>query len=235
MEIVRKLPKYGIAEGMKKNMRIIFCLPGNKFSGKFLQSWTRLLIWCMQSGIDADILQMHASNIYHVRECFLTMTVCAATNKIKPFGGKDYDYAFWIDSDQVFSPEQLKRLLLHDCDFVGGAIRVVNSNEMAFGWIDPELLDKTSDLKRMSVQECEKQKDLIEVDFMGLAFTLVKKGVFESLDFPYFNPVGYGAVVPGKYGFMGEDLSICYRLREKGFKIYVDPTVRVGHEKETVS
>jgi len=219
-----------------KTLDIIFCLPGNNFSGKFLQSWTRLLIHCMNHGINADILQMYSSNVYHVRESFLSMTVLSDTKNIRPFGGRKYDYSMWIDSDQTFTPDDLERLIARDKDIVSGAIKVNKDDEYAFGWVDDELMREKGELKRWKGKDLEGRRELIEVDFCGLAFSLVKFGVFESLKFPYFEPVPY-SVYPAckdKYGFMGEDLSIFYRLKQKGYKIYIDPTVRVGHEKSVI-
>lgn len=233
MTIVRKLPPYNF-NTLNRPLNVLFCLPGDNYSGKFIQSWTRLLIWCLGHGINCEIFQMYSSNIYHVRECFLSYNVILDTKKVKAFGGKNYDFVFWLDSDQIFLPEQFHQLLLHDCDIIGAAIRVQMNDEYAFGWIDKDLLEKKNELKRWRVQDMEHIKEPFEVDYAGLAFTLVKRGVFESLEFPWFEPVPYSEYIPGKVGFMGEDMSICHRLRKKGFRIYIDPQVKVGHEKKIV-
>jgi GT2 family glycosyltransferase len=34
--------------------------------------------------------------------------------------------------------------------------------------------------------------------------------------------------------FTTEDVAFCLRAREKGYTVYVDPQVRVGHEKKIV-
>ena len=222
-------------------INLILCVPGNKFSGKFFQSYSHLLIHCMTNGINLDIQQMFSSNVYHTRECMVAMTVLTDTKNIAPYGGKDYDYALWIDSDQVFSPEHLEVLISRmeadkSLDVVGAAIKVHSGNEYAFGWFDEKLLEEKNELKRMTVKEMEGKKALIEVDYLGLAFTLVRKGVFEKLKFPWFEGLPY-SVVPqakNKVGMMGEDLSWCWRSREAGIKFHIDPLCQVGHEKDTV-
>jgi len=39
---------------------------------------------------------------------------------------------------------------------------------------------------------------------------------------------------PPKLCVGGEDISFCLRAKEKGFKIYIDPLIKVGHEKKIV-
>jgi len=219
-----------------KPIYILFCLPGKEFSGKFLQCWTKLLIYCLKNNISCEILQMFSSNVHHTRECFLSYTVMSKTERIKAFGGKDYDYVMWIDSDQVFGPEHLERLLKRMDDpnvhIVGGAIKVNTGPEFAFGFYDKHLMNQC-ELKRWTTDIMQGRQALIEVDYMGLAFTLVRKGVFESLKFPWFTAMPWNVVEGGEdlLGDMGEDLSFCWRLQNKGYKLYIDPTVRIGHEK----
>ena len=103
-----------------KQLNIIFCIPGNSFSNKFLQCWTNLLAWCHSNNITPYLSTAYSSNVFFVRN------MCLKGNNLdgihqKPFQGKiNYDYIMWIDSDQVFSPEQFSQLLKHDKDIVSG-------------------------------------------------------------------------------------------------------------------
>lgn len=223
-----------------KVLNIILCVPGKQFSAKFLQSYSKLLIYCMTNGINLDIQQMFSSNVYHTRECMVAQTVLSDTRNIVAFGGKDYDFSLWIDSDQVFTPEHLELLIARATDpnvsIVGASIKVHTGTEYAFGWFDKDLLANKNELRRMTVAQMEGRKALFEVDYLGLAFTLVRKGVFEALQFPWFEALPY-SVIPeakGKIGMMGEDLSWCHRVRKAGFKLWIDPLCQVGHEKDTV-
>lgn len=224
-----------------KIVNIILCIPGSHFSALYNQSFSKLLIYCMTNGINLDIQQMFSSNVYHTRECMVASTVMCQTKNIVAFGGKKYDYTLWIDSDQVFEPGQLEILLARfDADkaltVVGASIKVMTGQEYAFGWFDRKLIHERNELKRMTVAQMEGRQALIEVDYIGLAFTLVKFGVFEALEFPWFEGLPYSAVPEtfDRYGMMGEDLSWCFRLKQKGYKFYADPLVQVGHEKSTV-
>ena len=77
------------------------------------------------------------------------------------------------------------------------------------------------------------QTDLMEVAYNGFGFLLTKYGVFENLEYPYFMPevTTFGEDV---IDFASEDVSFCRRATNNGFKIYVDPTVVVGHEKTSI-
>ena len=101
-------------------MKIIFCLPGASFSGRFLQCWTELLGELPKVGISYGLSQKYLCNIYHVRTKCLGASLDRGTNQ-KPFGGKvDYDYIMWIDSDIIFKPEQFFKLIDHDRDIISG-------------------------------------------------------------------------------------------------------------------
>ena len=76
------------------------------------------------------------------------------------------------------------------------------------------------------------EKGLIEVDFVGLHFALMKPGVLEAVGYPWFMP--YNRVVGQKQFFPCEDIGFCLRARGAGVRIFVNPSIRVGHEKSQV-
>ncbi len=150
------------------------------------------------------------ANIFKLREAL-------ATQVIKQF---EYDYMLWIDSDQTFNRNDFFNLLSADKDIASGCYRIINGN-YCFGYFDQE--------PRVNVNEIT-QKECFEVDFVGFGFMLIKKGVFEKLGTPYFNPI-----YDKKYeDFMGEDESFCVKARNAGFKIFCKPDVKIGHEKQLI-
>ena len=75
----------------------------------------------------------------------------------------------------------------------------------------------------------------MQVEYTGFGWILVKKGVFESLEYPWFRPLWHtihtkddGTEITD---FSSEDVSWCKLVIEKGHKIWVDTTSVVGHEK----
>jgi len=84
----------------------------------------------------------------------------------------------------------------------------------------------------LTPEDVRGKEGLIRVDYTGLGFMLVKKGVFESLDYPWFRPVE--KQIGDMVDFTMEDVGFCLRAREKGFEVLVDPGIKVGHEKKVI-
>jgi GT2 family glycosyltransferase len=69
-----------------------------------------------------------------------------------------------------------------------------------------------------------------QVTSCGFGFICIKNGVFEKMPKPWFDSRIFeknGRLTAG----IGEDSSWCIRVRELGFKIWLDPNVRVIHNK----
>lgn len=132
------------------------------------------------------------------------------------------DYVFWLDSDMVFKPDTLIRMMdtlkKNDLDILTGLYfrRVPPYTPVLFDQLD---IDGTvcywSEFKDIP-------EKLFEVGGCGFGCVLMKTDVFFD--------------VQGKFGQMfapiannGEDVAFCWRARECGYKIYCDPTVICGH------
>jgi hypothetical protein len=65
---------------------------------------------------------------------------------------------------------------------------------------------------------------------------LMKKGVFESLEYPWFQPTWKEYEYNGKHirEFTMEDVAFCDLIQRKGYQIFIDPEIVVGHEKMMV-
>ena len=215
-------------------MRIIFCLPGRNFSGRFLSSWTMLMNECPHKGIDIILSQRYNSNVYYVRAQCLGANVLNGANQ-KPFNGKvDYDYIMWIDSDQVFLPDQFFRLLSHQKDIVGGLYLMDGGRQFAAvkEW-NIEYFKKNACFEFLEPPSLPPDGSLVEVIYSGFGFLLIKKGVFETIKYPWFEPQ-HMQLTETIVDFASEDVSFCLKARQAGYKIYVDPRVVVGHEKSHV-
>ena len=135
---------------------------------------------------------------------------------------KEFDYVFWLDSDMVFPADTLERMMAtlenHQLDILTGLyFRRVPP-------YSPVLFDKLE----LDGQMCnwseftEIPNELFEVGGCGFGCVLMKTDVFFdlALRFPhFFAPVGGN----------GEDVAFCCRAREKGYKIYCDPSIICGH------
>jgi hypothetical protein len=220
-----------------KPKTIVFCLPGREFSNNFLRSWSEVLLWCVQNNIRPLLSNHYSPLLYYVRNMCLGGDTLRGKDQ-KPFDGKlDYDYLMWIDSDIVFNPEQLKKLIGADKDIVSGLYMMSDNKHFAtVENMDDEFFKKNGHYQFLTREDLEKKEELFEVDYTGFGFVLIKKGVFEKFEYPWFRPVWTNLEVDGKQvqDFSMEDVAFCKIAKEKGYKILIDPKIIVGHEKSFI-
>lgn len=258
---------------LKRPLTIVFCLPGTTFSHRFLKSWTELLIYCVSHQIRPIISSHQSSNVHFVRNMCLGADVLRGKDQ-KPYNGKlDYDFIMWIDSDQVFSVNSFISLLRHDEDVVSGLYLMSNGSQYTAvrNWDESNFLNKGSFefLNRNTLMEwlddnvegeVEEKKDksgnpykdyskckipLMPVSYTGLGWTLVKKGVYEKLPYPWF----YGTKITLNKSisisddvsenreiidYTAEDVTFFLNLKKINVTPYVDVRSIVGHEKPIV-
>jgi hypothetical protein len=217
--------------------KIIFALPGREFSGRFLQSWTELIYACLQNDIQPIISQHYSPLLYYVRNMCLGGDNLRGVDQL-PFDGKvDYDYIMWIDSDIVFSPQHFFKLLQHDKDIVSGLYMMSDNTHYATveTW-DDEFFKKHGSFQFLTRGAVKVKKGLFKADYTGFGWVLTKKGVFESLQYPWFQPMWTEYNINGKLvrDFTMEDVAFCRMIQEKGYDVWIDPSVIVGHEKMMV-
>ena len=214
--------------------RIVFCIPGNSFSEKASECWDNMVKFCND---ESNGIHMIISRGWVNGNCYWVRNKCLHGNNTKKYTQKPfqnlikYDYIMWIDSDIIYTPKQMVQLINRDKDIVAGWYKLGDRLSVSAGadW-DTEFYKKNGYFKPLDAGNLSKSKDLVEVYYTGFGFVLMKNGVMESLDYPWFRPE-YPEIGDDIEEFAGEDTSFGINIREKGFKIYVDPTVNVGHEK----
>ena len=208
---------------------VVFCLPGSHYSGRFLVGFTQLLEDCRKVGMNYVISQDYSSMVNFAR-CKVAGADVKGGKHQKPFGGKvPYDYMMWIDSDIVFTSKDFFKLIDMKKDIAsgwytqpGGSTPVVKKMEEGYfqshGYF--EFIHKDAMVKKTKA---------FEADYIGFGWVLIKKGVFETLPYPWFAPKRMSI---GPYEDMcSEDVAFCIDARHRGYSIWVDPTIKVGHEK----
>ena len=221
-----------------KGKTIVFCLPGREYSGNFLTSFIELVVYVMRNGGTPFISQKYSSMVNFAR-CLCAGADVKRGKYQTPFGEENhYDYMMWIDSDQVFSTEQFIKLLEMDKDIAAGwyCQPGVHKDGTYYTPVVEKMEDfffeKNGYYKFLSAKEMEEKKTPFKADYIGFGWVLIKEGVFERMEYPWFAP---------KQRFVGEisdmsseDVSFCIDARNLGIDIWVDPTCRVGHEKTLV-
>lgn len=140
----------------------------------------------------------------------------------------DCDRLFWIDSDISWEPADFLRILALSTKFdVVGATY-------------PAKLDPPTYFINFDSRECVERNEygLLKVRSFGLGFTCISRLAMETLaeraplvKFPNEpEPVPHIFRCDHPDGvFRGEDIAFFADLRELGFDVWLDPTIRLGH------
>lgn len=167
------------------------------------------------------------AQLQRVGDCMLLMKmgslIYTARNDIATSAIQtDADYVFWLDSDMVFKPDTLvkmmKTLQENDLDILTGLYfrRVPPYSPVLF-----DQLDIKGEICHFSEFK-EIPDELFEVGGCGFGCVLMRTDVFFDVQSKHgnmFAPLGNN----------GEDVAFCWRARDCGFKIYCDPSIICGH------
>ena len=229
-------------EGEKKaKPRIIVCVPGQQFSGWFLDCWTSLFGKLLIHGFQTVLSREYTCTLPVVRHRCLGVSGKGGKRQ-SPFNG-EYDYILWIDSDQTFTFDHFMVLYANmqmnpDIKVCSGYYAYNDMTGYALGYFEEE--DKEYKHLEFDIRLVERdymirarsEKNLVTCDWSGLGFMLIRKGVFESIDYPYFAHPEF--MLEKNLDVLGEDLYFGKKLKEAGIPIYVDPRVYLGHIKQRI-
>jgi glycosyltransferase involved in cell wall biosynthesis len=119
------------------------------------------------------------------------------------------DWLWFIDTDMVFAPETLERLIAHDVDIVQVLCCMRHPPH------EPVLWEYTAQQRNSAPVGFPR---LVEVQSLGAGGTLYRKRVFETLTGPWFE------------GVIGtEDTYLAAKAKAAGLKLFVDMATPVGH------
>ena len=187
-------------------MRLLVAIPTmDTVPVPFMQSLVRLAQRLDAEGVNYEIAYETGTLIYMARDRLASVAV-----------NGDYTHVLWLDSDMVFSDSILEDLQFSGKDFVSG---------IAHGRRSPFL---SCLFKSISLSTLERWKiedyptNTFQVAGCGFACVLIKTEIIRAV------------MLNSKTAFTpfqsyGEDLSFCKRATDLGYKIYAEPTVRLGH------
>ena len=222
---------------------VLFAIPGGSFTPGFFDSWTKLTMAAGRLPFDMVCTRHYSPVIYHCRANLLGADNRAGEHQI-PFQGKlNYDYMMWLDTDINFTVEQVVSLFetmqkKKHVDVLCGIYLTADGHHSTIvkDW-DVNFFLKTGMFPFLTIpqlkEEAAKTADkLAKVFYAGMGFMMVRKGAFEKVTYPWFEPVMHE--IEMSRDFSSEDVSLCWKWAEKGVGIYIDPEVVVGHEKSIV-
>lgn len=188
-----------------KTKRILIGIP----TAKYIEPETFKAIYDLEvpEGYETDFQFFYGYNIDQIR------------NLIAHWAQR-YDYLFSVDSDIVVPRDALRKMLAHDKDMVTGMYiqRIPGTHSLelyGFGGRIP--------------YELVKGQGLMEIDGCGFGCVLVKSEVFRAVGYPQFV---YHSAIDHK-DTISEDTDFCKKAKDKGFKIFVDSSIKCGHKGST--
>ena len=225
--------------------KIVFALPGDNFSSKFLIAWTATIskLWETRR-YDIMISPATGSYVPFVRMATLGLDVLRGEDQ-KPFNGQDFDVWITIDSDIVFTYEQVISLIeaTEEHPIVAGMYRMSDLVNYAFvkDWDETYFKEKGT-FQFITPEEIEKWKKETEfkyfpVVYSGMGFMAIKKEVFDKIKYPFFESdvltikKDDGSVIRD---ICSEDVSFCRKLTQAGYQIMINTDIRVGHIKPLI-
>lgn len=198
-------------------MSILFSTPcyGGAATTAFLCSCLKLQKVMLEAGID------HDWNIG-----WNESLVTRARNEMAGwFMKSSYERQMWIDADIQFEPDDVAKLWNMDADIAVAAYSMKLPDKPLSAWKNGKLV---------KLDECPNEP--FEVDYAGTGFMMIKRTVYEWLESEVESYEGPDGRVSAFYmtpihddGFESEDYFFCRKAREVGFKVMMDPSIRLGH------
>lgn len=124
------------------------------------------------------------------------------------------DWLWILGDDHVFSQDLLIRLLAHNVDVV---VPLCLKRTPPY---DPVVYSRQNDQGMYVADNDLPEHGLHPIHAAGSAGMLVRRRVLDAIDKPIFQTDGSG---------LNEDLVFCRKIREAGFKIWVDCDSHIGH------
>ena len=225
--------------------KIVFALPGDNFSSKFLISWTATIskLWETRK-YDIMLSPATGSFVPFVRMTTLGLDVLRGEEQ-KPFDGQPFDIWITIDSDIVFTFEQVEKLIesTNEHPVVAGMYRMADLVNYAFvkEW-DETYFKANGTFKFIKPEDIDAWKEetnfkYYPVVYSGMGFMAIRRDVFDNIKYPYFDSeiitikTEDGKVIRD---ICSEDVSFCKKIAKAGYPIMVNTDIRVGHIKPLI-
>lgn len=212
----------------KPHFNVVIATPGNGFTPGYMRSILRTTSALTSEGLSWNFVNQGGSLVAMARES--TVGGQDTNNPLmdKPWSGDfTYDKIMWIDSDIEWSPQDFFRLYKSDKDIISGCYLMEDRHIPIYNQPRGGMMPEDMLLQK---------KEPFKIAGAGFGFLAVKYGVFEKMPRPWFGPVAIPNTDENKdkepeFILIGEDLSWCTKAISCGFDIWVDPLVRVTHQK----
>lgn len=127
-----------------------------------------------------------------------------------------FTHVMFIDSDIMFEPDDVQRLVNQKVNIIGGLYYSKNAA------LNPMCWTLESVNGRLRGDYFTPPRRYMPVDALGMGFTLIKTKVFEQI------AVDHGKVFYPDY-MAGEDIAFCHRAKLSGYDIICDSGLNLKH------
>lgn len=202
-------------------MKLAFCFPGDNFSGGFVESWSRTIPALMDAGIEVPILsRCYSADVAQARLSCLGPRR-DASGAWRVFGGAAVDLIFWIDSDIVWTVDDISTIIYAmiqhpEIDILSGLYPMAPSGPFAAFRAAGDPLTPSESLGASPVA----------VDYCGMGFMATRPRVYEAVAYPWF-----ARTLTTNGDLMSEDAAFGRAAAAAGIATYVHPLVDLRHEK----
>lgn len=211
----------------KPHVNILIATPGRMMEAEYVKSLVATLTYLNKIDLSYLYLNEYSSQVNAAREATIMGSRFLSAFETEPLSGHvTYDKVIWIDSDISWEIKDFMKLYDSNYDIVSG----LYFNEEGVPLFSFEENSIYFDHKQLQNKEYP-----FEVFGVGFGFVAMKSGVFEQCKRPWFetefqrikNDEGKEMFIP-----WGEDFSWCIKAHNAGFKIMLDPSIKVGHHKK---
>jgi len=196
------------------------CLGANVLRGPKQIPWDGKLNYDYQLWIDSDIV-FSTEKFWQLID--LATKDAEITSEVKDKDGKTLGTELGVNDDKVK-------------EIVAGWYATEDGHTTSVAhWLSEEDFAKNGGvMNHETVESITKKRKPFTVDYTGFGWTLIKKGVFERLEYPWFAPKMQVFDSGNVQDMCGEDVSFCLDAKKMGMVTWCDPRIRVGHEKTRV-
>lgn len=212
-----------------EKVKVVICCPGSKFSSRFLGCLTKLLKHFDNKGYEYRLSTTFSRNIYETRNKCLLGKPENGKDQL-PFYGEDYTHILWIDDDITFVPKDFDLLHEADKDVISGFYIMADGKQYAAVKVwDEKHFQEHATFPFMTPDDIRDGKRPTRVEYVGFGWLLVKRGIFEQMSYPWFEPTYLN--IREAEDFSMEDVTFCLKCKKLGVPVFGHPKVIVGHNK----
>jgi hypothetical protein len=218
----------------KKYADYVFIIPGNNFSQEVVSSLIQTVAYMYEKQYSYLFLFGYSPIIQSIRNGLLsnfTENGKIENNKIPVdiFNNElECNKIIFIDSDIVWTKEDLKKIIESDKDFIVGTYVLTDTVNSSVREINSEVF--------MTVNELKNKKEIFEIHSSGLGFMSCSFNAIKNIEYPWFD-VEETIVSEGNKKYqktIGEDIYFFNKIKNAGYKIFADPSIKVGHIKTNI-